>query len=624
MRDEWFVGLSVAPISVGDANRFDAELDEHHWLGHRMVGETMRYVATDSCGGWVALLGFASPALSCGPRDRFIGWTRDLQQRRLRFVASNQRFCILPAGRRPNTASAVMSKALRRLSADWVDTWGHRVLLVETFVDPSRHIGTCYGASSFLYVGETAGYGRKSGRYVEHGQIKDVYIRQLHRKARQVLVGAFDHPLLTDQRSQVAQIDFNTADLTSLIERIEAITDPRDPRGVRHSFASTLVLIACATLAGNKSLVALSEWSDAASQEALSRLGARISPSTGLRIPPSYATIRRAAMSVDPDEFDLIINTWALQQADRRHPIPVSSSSTGSKMENESETSDSDTEGSNSIGAGEDLVGVAVDGKTVRGARRPDGTQVQLLSALRHDTGMVIGQRNVENDKTNEILAFAPLLEPLEIVGTVITADALHAQRKAASFIVESKKAHYIFGVKGNQPRLHNAAVIVGDEIDRDHPEYETCTRGHGRIDRHRVWSAPVPASTEFPHANLYIIVERESSTLNDVRTSIETRYYVTDLTADDADPEHLLRLVRDHWSIESLHWVRDNTFDEDRSQVRTGTLPRILATLRNLAIGIIRYAAPLRVNIAAATRQLARQPDITLDLLGIPPLLCK
>ncbi|MHB8191562.1 MAG: ISAs1 family transposase [Ferrimicrobium sp.] len=247
-----------------------------------------------------------------------------------------------------------------------------------------------------------------------------------------------------------------------------------------------------------------------------------------------------------------------------------------------------------------------------------------MLSALRHDTGMVIGQRNVENDKTNEILAFAPLLKPLNLVGTVITADALHAQRKAASFIVESKKAHYIFDVKGNQPRLYNAALIAGDEIDRDHPEYETRTRGHGRIDRHRVWSAPVPASTEFPHANLYIIVERESSTLKDVRTSIETRYYVTDLTSYDASPEHLLRLVRDHWSIESLHWVRDNTFDEDRSQVRTGTLPRILATLRNLAIGIIRYAASLRVNIAAATRQLARQPDVTLDLLGIPPLLCK
>jgi hypothetical protein len=110
----------------------------------------------------------------------------------------------------------------------------------------------------------------------------------------------------------------------------------------------------------------------------------------------------------------------------------------------------------------------------------------------------------------------------------------------------------------------------------------------------------------------------------NDVRISIETRFYVTDLTEADASIEHLLRLVRGHWSIESLHWVRDNTFDEDRSQVRTGTLPRVLATLRNLAISIIRHTTYRSVNIAAATRQLARQPDITLDLLGIPPLLCK
>jgi len=236
---------------------------------------------------------------------------------------------------------------------------------------------------------------------------------------------------------------------------------------------------------------------------------------------------------------------------------------------------------------------------------------------------MVIGQRNVENDKTNEILAFAPLLEPINLAGRVVTADALHTQKKAARLVV-GKKGHYIFGVKENQPKLWNAAVDAGDGIDLDHPEHETCERAHGRIDRHRVWSAPVPSTITFPHARTFIIVERESSTLDDVRVSIETRFYVTDLAEADACVEHLLRLVRGHWAIESLHWVRDNTFDEDRSQVRTGTLPRVLATLRNLAIGIIGHATDRTVNIAAATRQLARQPDTTLDLLGIPPLLCK
>ncbi len=622
MRDAWFEGLSVAPIGFGEGPRFDAELDEHHWLGHRMVGEVMRYVATDASGEWVALLGFASPALSCGPRDRFIGWSQEIQLRRLRFVASNQRFCVLPAGRRQNTASAVMSRTLRRLSTDWVAAWGHPVLLVETFVDPSRHLGTCYGASSFLRLGETQGYGRRSGRYIAHGQIKDVYVRALHRKSVEVLSGTFDHPLMSaDPRSPVALIDFNTADLESLIERLETITDPRRRRGVRHGFATTLVLIACATLAGHKSLVALSEWCDSSSQEVLTRLGARISPHTGLRIPPSYATIRRAAMSVDPDELDLIVNTWAGEQADRRGRRSVRAGTTGSDVGDDSDTTASNVDGDGrdgDPGAGADLVGIAVDGKTVRGARRTDGTQVQLLAALRHDTGMVIGQRNVENDKTNEILAFAPLLEPLALAGTVVTADALHTQRKAAEFVV-GRGGHYIWGVKANQPRLFDAAIEAYDGIDFDQPEYVSAVRGHGRIDRHRVWSAPVPNPVGFPHARRFIIVERESSTLSDVRISIETRFYVTDLAADDASIDHLFRLTRGHWSIESLHWVRDVTFDEDRSQIRTGTLPRILATLRNLAIGIIRHATYRTVNIAAATRQLARQPDLTLDLLGIP-----
>jgi len=111
--------------------------------------------------------------------------------------------------------------------------------------------------------------------------------------------------------------------------------------------------------------------------------------------------------------------------------------------------------------------------------------------------------------------------------------------------------------LKDNQPKLWDAAVEAGNSIDLDHPDFETEHRGHGRIDRHRAWSEPVPQMTAFPHASRFIIVERESSTLDDVLVSIETRFYVTDLTEADASVEHLLRMVRGHWSIESLHWVR-------------------------------------------------------------------
>ncbi len=170
-----------------------------------------------------------------------------------------------------------------------------------------------------------------------------------------------------------------------------------------------------------------------------------------------------------------------------------------------------------------------------------------------------------------------------------------------------------VSSVKESHPKLLNTAHEAGQRIDLEHPEFEAGTRGHGRIDRRRAWTALVPSSTDFPDARTYLVVKRESSTLGDVRTSIETRFYVTDLTTDDTSVEHLLRLTRGHWSIESLHRVRHVMFDEDRSQVVAGTPSRILA------IGIIGHAICRTVNIAAATRQLARRPELTLDLLGIP-----
>lgn len=562
----------------------------------------MRYVATDADGVWVGVVGFGSAALACRPRDEFVGWSSELQFRRLRYVTSNQRFCVLPAGRRQNAASAVMARTLARLSSDWVRVWGHPVVLVETFVDPARHVGTCYAASSFTRLGTTAGFGRRSGRYYAHGNVKDVYVKALHRRAVSMLAAPFDHPFLTDQEMLLSRLDFNTCDLSSLMERLDLLVDPRQARGIRHSLTTTLTLIACATLAGHKSLVAISEWCHDVPQQVLERVGARVSPSSGQRIAPSYATIRRALMSIDADAFDLIVNTWASEQATRKPQPPQ-----------DDRTSSGDS------GRGGSLVGVAVDGKTMRGARRNDGTRTQLLAAMRHDLGMVIGQRNVDNDKTNEIKAFVPLLAPLNIAGMVITADAMHTQHQAAN-TVAAKDAHYIFGVKANQPTMHTAALAAADNVDLDRPEFETEQRGHGRIDRHRIWTATIPAPIRFPNAQRFVIVERESADLDDRRTSIETRVYITDLTSDQADAANLHRLITGHWTIEnSLHWVRDVTYDEDRSQVRTGTTPRILATLRNLAISIIRYTTHRTVSIAQATRQLARQPETTLDLLGIP-----
>ncbi|MGH8899409.1 MAG: Druantia anti-phage system protein DruA [Egibacteraceae bacterium] len=130
-------GLAVRPVRRDEVGRFNAELDARHWLGHRIVGETMRCVATER-DRWVALVGLGSAALACAPRDRWVGWSRQQQFARLRFVVSNQRFCVLPQGRRPDLASAVLARALRRVCADCQASYAHPVLAVETF--PARPV----------------------------------------------------------------------------------------------------------------------------------------------------------------------------------------------------------------------------------------------------------------------------------------------------------------------------------------------------------------------------------------------------------------------------------------------------------------------------------------------------
>ena len=181
-------------VDAGEVARFDGLLDEYHWLGCGLVGETVRQVAVID-GEWVGLVGWGSPAFMVSARDRWIGWSPAQRTRRLRFVANNQRFCVLPSGRVPNLASATLAAALRALPGDWEAMWGHPVVLAETFTDPARHTGGCYRAANFAMVGETAGWARSNGSYVHHGNHKAVWVRELRRHSRRMLAGVFDHPV---------------------------------------------------------------------------------------------------------------------------------------------------------------------------------------------------------------------------------------------------------------------------------------------------------------------------------------------------------------------------------------------------------------------------------------------
>src|SRR3990172_6152688 len=220
---------------------------------------------------------------------------------------------------------------------------------------------------------------------------------------------------------------------------------------------------------------------------------------------------------------------------------------------------------------------LAVDGKTLKGARDADNKQVCLLSAVLHCQGITIAQLRVDS-KTNEIPTLRTLLAPLNIKGKVVTADALHTQKETAKYLVEEKEAHYIFTLKNKQPTLR--ADIEALKLDKDAPHYETTEKGHGRVESRKIWvSTELNDYLDFPYVGQVFCIKRQVYDCKKQSEREETVYGITDLSYEAASPERVLKLNRGHWEIENRsHYVRDVTFDEDRSQVRTQNGPQVMA----------------------------------------------
>jgi predicted transposase YbfD/YdcC len=258
-----------------------------------------------------------------------------------------------------------------------------------------------------------------------------------------------------------------------------------------------------------------------------------------------------------------------------------------------------------------------VDGKTVRGAVTTDGAQLHLLAAATHDEQLVLGQVEV-GAKTNEIPMLAPLLDRLAATGIdlsrlVLTADALHCQRGHATYLHEHG-AGFVFTTKQNQPALFAALdALPWTEVPVAHREID---HGHGRITTRTIQVRPAPPDLPFPHVEQVWLIERYVTDPAGTPTCAITALGVTNLTADQAGPAQLARLVRRHWGIESLHWLRDTVYREDHSRARTGSGPRVMAGLRNLAIGALHLAG--RRDITEATRWAGRVMHRPFQLLGL------
>jgi predicted transposase YbfD/YdcC len=373
-----------------------------------------------------------------------------------------------------------------------------------------------------------------------------------------------------------------------LLGYLAQIADPRHRRGRRHALTAVLAVAVAAVLAGARSLAAIGEWAADAPQPVLAALGVRHDPLRRVYRPPAEATMRRVLARVDPDALDRAIGAWL---ADQQPPVPTTRPPPPTRPARRA---------------------VAVDGKTLRGSGHHGAAQVHLLAAMDHTSRGVLGQADVDAT-TNEIARFRPLLDRLDLADTVVTADALHTQREHADWLVTAKHAAYVLIVKANQPTLHHQLQrLPWRNIPlADH----TRDRGHGRVETRRLQVTTI-AGLDFPHATQALRITRRVRSLHNRRWRTVTVHAVTNLPAAQASPARLADYVRGHWGIEALHHIRDTTFAEDASQTRTGTAPRAMASLRNLAIGILRARGDR--NIAAALRRNARDATRVLPLLGI------
>jgi predicted transposase YbfD/YdcC len=379
-----------------------------------------------------------------------------------------------------------------------------------------------------------------------------------------------------------------------LLTYLAGVPDPRRAAGRRHPLVAILALAAAAVLAGARSIAAVAEWAADAPGPVRAALGAR-QHAPGHFAVPAEATIRRTLARLDADALAGVVGAWL---ADRDPARPQHRD-----------------RGQQRPGVAAGRRAVAVDGKTLRGARAGDGGRpVHLLACMDHTSRAVLAQHQVAG-APEEVPALRPLLAPLDLAGVVLTADALQTHADAAELLVGDKHAHYLFIVKANQPTLLKRCASLAwqqvPELDR------TRDRGHGRIEL-RTLKAVAVGHFGFPHAAQVIQVTRKRRGLADHprQGTTETVYAITSLPFELARPARLADLIRGHWAIEALHHVRDTTFCEDASQLRTGSSASVMAALRNLVIGVLSRAGP--VNIAAALRRHARDPHRPLATLGI------
>ncbi len=548
--------VEVRPVRADERRRWDALMDRHHYLGFKQfAGRGLRHVAVWR-GHWLALVGWQSGAFKCRPRDRWLGWHRSVQFRRLHLIGNNTRFVVLPeASGIANLASRALGRSLRRLSGDWSALHGHPLELAETFVDPSRFAGTCYDASGWERVGRTQGFARHNGSYTDpHGCPKEMLVRPLRADACARLADPEDRE---EWSCRAVPVSYARAELRSLRGLFAQVPDARRGQGRKHRLETVLSLCALAKLAGLSGPVATARYAAGLAQEELRALGAWRDPEAARWMPPSAATFCRVLADTDPDALADVLSEWAAPR----------------------------------LAGDSEQAALAADGKRIRGANRQAGgsDHFETLTLATHD-GRPVASRCCR-DEGGEIAALRALLEDVDIRGRLLTLDALHTTRDTARAIVETHGADYMLSLKGNCPDTFAQLAAIGWDGEGVRHHADGPVKAHGRVEARRIAARDLLPDTlaPFPQARQAFRVVRERIDLGTGEASSETAYGITTVPAESAGPERLLAWNRGHWQVENAnHHRRDATMGEDASRVRARNAPANNAALNTIALAVV------------------------------------
>ena len=344
--------------------------------------------------------------------------------------------------------------------------------------------------------------------------------------------------------------------LSSIVKHFESLPDPRYERNRRHLLVDVMTLAVCGVIVGCSGPSAIERWAKA-KKDWLKQL---LALPNGI---PSRDGIRRVLSALKPEAFQACFQSWIASLV-------------------------SEDEGMRTM--------IAIDGKTMRRSHdRAAGLgPLHLVSAWASEHGLALGQVATE-EKSNEITAIPELIDRIDVKGAIVTIDAMGCQKAIAKKIVDAK-GDYVLAVKDNQPKLHEAIKGLfsderqGELLKMPHRKHQTSEKGHGRSDERCYVLAKIPRNSllkdQWPGIKAVGMAVRITEK-RDGTTSGDVRYFITSCYLSG---KRFAQAVRGHWGIEnSLHWVLDVTFDEDRSRTRKRRIADNLSWLRRFAISLLK-----------------------------------